>query len=523
MNTNTKPAESSVNIQSLLGIVSRRKWFLIIPLVLAAPLVTLWALSLPNIFEASTTILITPQKVPVDYVRPTITTDIGDRVDIIIKQMLSYDRLGQIIDEFRLYPEMVKDHTREEIFYRMISDITITPEESLTHPEDRSGTKEKVIDSFKLSYRGENPRLVAAVANKLASIFIEENLKEREQLAVGTSDFLSKELEQAKNQLTQQEARIAQYKQQYRGELPSELQANLNKLERLQSAQQALAEAISAEEDRRITLEKAIGEYQAANSAADPARRLQELQAILSNHYASGRTDRHPDIVATKKEIELVRQRMTHSRANPADETLDVGNPAILQTRQELGASKLRVQSLKEDIARVTEMVQKIEKLVAETPKRQEELNTLERDLGIMERQYQDLLSKMQDARMAENLERKQKGEQFRVLNAAQVPTKPIQPDRAKYILFGIFFSFMFGMGLVVLVEVSDHSIRKSADVSSYFEVPVLASIPRVVLDAERARETALRRSMIVAGSIVLVLIAGSLALFIFLRSAIAG
>ena len=520
---NQRQAEIGVTIQSLLGILKRRKWFLIVPITVAFPMVAIWALTLPDVYEASTTILITPQKVPVDYVRPTITADIGDRVDIIIKQMLSYDRLNQIVDEFKLYPEMVASHTREEIFYRMIADINITPEESLTHPEEKSPSKEKVIDSFKLSYRGQNPRVVAAVANKLASIFIEENLKEREQLAVGTSDFLSKEMEQAKNQLAQQEARIAQYKQQFRGQLPSELQANLNKLERLQSAQQAISEAMSAEEDRRITLEKSLAEFEAAGSQADPARRLQELQGQLSFYSASGLTDKHPDVAALKREIVLLRERINQRASSPEEAATDFSNPAVVQTRQELRQSRLRGMSLKEDVARIANAVSKIEKLVEETPKRQEELNTLERDLLTTERQYQELLSKMQDARMAENLERKQKGEQFRVLNAAQVPTRPIEPDRARHILFGLFFSFMFGMGLVVMVEVSDHSLRKAPDVQTFFEVPVLATIPAMMIEAERIRRAALRRSMWIAGSILLVLLAGSLALFVFLRSAVAG
>jgi len=518
-----RQAESSITIQSLLGILKRRKWFLIVPIAVAFPMVAIWALTLPDVYEASTTILITPQKVPVDYVRPTITSDIGDRVDIIIKQMLSYDRLNQIVDEFKLYPEMVSGHTREEIFYRMIADINITPEESLTHPNEKSPSKEKVIDSFKLSYRGQNPRVVAAVANKLASIFIEENLKEREQLAVGTSDFLSKEMEQAKNQLAQQEARIAQYKQQFRGQLPSELQANLNKLERLQSAQQAISEAMSAEEDRRITLEKSLAEFEAASSQADPARRLQEIQGQLSFYSASGLTDKHPDVAALKREIVLLRERINQRASSPEEAATDFSSPAVMQTRQELRQSRLRGISLKEELSKVTDIVLKIEKLVAETPKRQEELNTLERDLLTTERQYQELLSKMQDARMAENLERKQKGEQFRVLNAAQVPTRPIEPDRARYILFGLFFSFMFGMGLMVMVEVSDHSLRKAPDVQTFFEVPVLATIPMMLLEAERIRRAALRRSMWIAGSILLVLLAGSLALFVFLRSAVAG
>src|SRR4030042_1505809 len=138
--------ESTITLQSLFKILRARKWYILTPMAVVVPLVTAWAFSLPDIYEANTTILITPQKVPVDYVRPTITSDIGDRVDIIIKQMLSYDRLGQIIDEFKLYPELVATKPREEIFYKMIREIAITPEESLTHPEgDSSSGKDNTI------------------------------------------------------------------------------------------------------------------------------------------------------------------------------------------------------------------------------------------------------------------------------------------------------------------------------------------------------------------------------------------
>jgi uncharacterized protein involved in exopolysaccharide biosynthesis len=224
-----------------------------------------------------------------------------------------------------------------------------------------------------------------------------------------------------------------------------------------------------------------------------------------------------------KREIALIKVRLGDRAMSPEERAGDLANPAVLQTRSELGQSRLRAESLKGDIGRLAEAAAKVEKLVEETPKRQEELNTLERDLGITEKQYQELLSKMQDARMAENLERKQKGEQFRVLNAAQVPTRPIEPDRMRFTLFGLFFSFMFGMGLVVLVEVSDHSVRKAQDVQSFFELPVLATIPNMMLEAERIRQAALRRSMWIAGSILLVVLAGSLALVVFLRNAVAG
>jgi hypothetical protein len=164
-------------------------------------------------------------------------------------------------------------------------------------------------------------------------------------------------------------------------------------------------------------------------------------------------------------------------------------------------------------------IVKEVELAIEETPKRQEELSTLERDLRMMHRQYESLLVKMQNARMAENLERKQKGEQFRVLNTAQIPTNPIEPNRSKLILFSFFLSFMFGMALGVLVEVSDHSLRDSASAQSLIGLPMLATIPKLVLDTERVRKAVLRRSILITASTMGVLMVGSLGLLFLIRT----
>lgn len=514
---NQRQTETTITVRAIINIMKRRKWLIITPFLFIVPSVTVYAFRLSDIFESSATILITPQKVPVAYVRPTVTADIGDRVDIIIKQMMSYDRLNQLIDEFNLYPELVNSKTREEIFFKMMGDVTITPEESLTRADDRRATgRPRVVDSFKITYRGNSPRIVAAVANKLASIFIEENLREREQLAVGTSDFLSKELDQSKTVLTRQEARVADYKQKHRGQLPSELQANLNKLERLQNTISTVSATISAEEDRRITLEKTLSELEASITQDDPFQRLQELESRLAAMQAAGLTGKHPDLLVSQREMAIIQDRIAREQANP-DQT-SLFNPVTLQTRQDLTASKLRAESLREQELKLKDLITEVEHRVGQAPKRQEELNTIERDLGMMQKQYEELLIKMQNARMAENLERKQKGEQFRVLNTAQIPTRPIKPDRTQIITFGTFLSLMFGMGLGVLVEISDHSVRGSAEAQNYFGLPVLATIPNVVLDSEKVQRAALQRSMIIAGSAVVALLGGSIVVLLILR-----
>ena len=514
---NQRQTETTITARVIINILKRRKWLIIAPFLIVVPMVTVYAVRLPDVYESSATILITPQKVPVDYVRPTVTSEIGERVDIIIKQMMSYDRLNQLVDEFNLYSDLVNSNTREEIFFRMVGDIAITPEESLTRADEVRGTgKPRVVDSFRITYRGKSPRIVAAVANKLASVFIEANLREREQLAAGTSDFLTKELEQSKTILTRQEAGVADYKRKYRGQLPSELQANLNKLERLQNTLSSTSGTISAEEDRRITLEKTLSELESSSAQDDPFQRLQELESRLASMQAAGLTGKHPDLVAARQETIIIEERIARDHANPDKAALF--NPITLQTRQDLTASKLRAESLREQAVTLKDLIVKVEYRVTETPKRQEELNTIERDLTMMQRQYEGLLIKMQNARMAENLERKQKGEQFRVLNTAQIPTRPIEPDRSQIIIFGTFLSLMFGMGLGVLVEISDHSVRVSTEAQNYFGLPVLATIPNVVLDSEKVQRAALQRSMIIAGSVVVALLGGSIVVLLVLR-----
>jgi uncharacterized protein involved in exopolysaccharide biosynthesis len=173
----------SYNIDDYVEILRRRIWYLVIPFLLIMIGTVLYATFAPRIYKASTMILVTPQKVPEDFVRSTVTSGIEERLQSIAQEVMSRTRLEQVISELRLYQNESKKLTREEVVALMQKDIKVEL------PSKRS---EKGY--FSIGFTGKDPNTVTTVANRLASLFIEENLKLREQQAVGTTEFLASEL-----------------------------------------------------------------------------------------------------------------------------------------------------------------------------------------------------------------------------------------------------------------------------------------------------------------------------------------
>src|SRR5512136_888626 len=201
------PAKS-FNINDYIEVFLRRIWYVIIPFAIVVSAAAIYSFTAPQKYRASTLILVTPQKVPVDYVRPTVTSRIEDRLQSIGQEIMSRTRLEQVISEFKLYQGEAKSLASEEIIELMRKDTTV-------QIRGREGY-------FTISYTGKDPRTVTMVTNKLASLFIEENLKLREQQAQETTEFLTVELNATKAKLEEQEKLVTQFKKQFMYELPDQ-------------------------------------------------------------------------------------------------------------------------------------------------------------------------------------------------------------------------------------------------------------------------------------------------------------
>ena len=241
--------EKSFNIHDYFEVFLRRIWYVIIPVIVIMIGAMLYAYNSPKLYRASTLILVTPQKVPVDYVRPTVTSRIEDRLQSIGQEILSRTRLEQIISEFKLYPEEARSLTPEEIVELMRKNIQV-------EIKGREGY-------FTISYIGKDPKIVTVVTNKLASLFIEENLKLREQQAQGTTEFLYVELNATKAKLEEQEKVVTQFKKQFMNELPEHRDANIKVLEQLQLQYQRVSDNLRGAQDRKLIVQKQLNEMKA--------------------------------------------------------------------------------------------------------------------------------------------------------------------------------------------------------------------------------------------------------------------
>jgi uncharacterized protein involved in exopolysaccharide biosynthesis len=314
--------EKSLDIHDYTEVFLRRFWYILIPFIVIMAAAVLYALSLPKMYRATTLVLVTPQKVPENFVKPTVTSRIEDRLQSISQEIMSRTRLELVISEFKLYSEQAKSLSQEEIIELMRKNIQV-------ELKGKEGF-------FTISYIGEDPRIVTMVTNKLASLFIEENLKLREQQAQGTSDFLSVELNAMRTKLEAQEATITEFKKQHISELPEQRDANLKILEQLQLQSQKVNDNLKAAQDRKVIIQKQLSDMKiqmafgrppgnsenqkeegtAATTESDLSQLPLPEQKGLSYYEAQlnrGRnllselkskyTGKHPDIVRTERYI----------------------------------------------------------------------------------------------------------------------------------------------------------------------------------------------------------------------------
>lgn len=510
--------EKPFNIHDYLAIGFRRKWYIVIPLILSA-LVSFGVYKyLPKVYKANTLILVQPQQIPESYVRSTITESTVSRLNTISQEILSRTRLEKVIQEFNLYSDIRNKFPLEEIVGIMRKAIDVKVQ---SNPNPRN---EREQNSFSISFEGKDPKTVMMVANKLTSLFIEENLKVRESQAVGASEFINKELIDMEQRLKQKEHDIRNFKERSMGQLPQQLDANLRILERLQQQLQTTSENMRSAEDRSMLLQNQIEDLK-TRGRFSISRRFQgdmvsgtedmgrqgipedPLIIQLSNlkrELASAESkykETHPDVIDLKKKIatlepkvkellenqEAERRGRLRSRQEGITEENLPPPPLSPETErlfaqytEQYNNALLEAKRSREEVKNLKEQIALYQKRIEDTPKREQELTLLTRDYDLLKTNYQSLSDKKIQAQMAENLERKQQGEQFKILDPARLPERPFKPDRNKILLIGGVIGLVTGFGLAWFRESLDQSFHTVADIEDYLGIPVLATIPNL-------------------------------------------
>ena len=500
------------NPASIAALLWRRKWLVVLPVVLGASAASLYSARLPNQYQAETLILVVPQRVPESFVRATVTMRIEDRLRTISQQILSRTRLEQIIQEFNLYPELRQTRPLDDVVAYM---------RDMVHISIVRG------DSFRLSYTYTEPTATMRVTDRLARDFIVDNTRERQSQAEGTSQFLEAQLEDARRRLIEQEKRLETYRRIHAGELPSQLPSNMQAIQNAQLQLQALHDSVSRDRDRRVVVERLLADLSIISVPALPpaataptvAQLPTEGQLELARQKVTelvdrGLTTEHPDMRAAERRVAELSAKVEAERANRPSAPPPVTNAADAARRNQITQLTAERENLDGQIAakaaedeRLRAFIASYQSRIEAVPTRESELTEITRDYDTVQTTYRSLLAKKEESQIATNLENRQIGEQFRVVDSARQPERPISPNRVLIKVSGALAGLAMGFFAVFLLEVRDSSLKTEADVLQVLGLPVLAMVPAVVPSVDQRSKR--RRAFVVATAVLCLVAAG--------------
>ncbi len=469
-----------------LEIWSRRQWLALAVFALSLVGVVGMATFLPNIYQSTATVLVERHQVPEAFVRSSVTGELETRLQTISQEILSRAKLEDLITHLALYPDLRGRVPVEAVVEQMRRDIQLELKGVEQPVTGRSATV-----SFNLSYRGRDPETVAKVTNTLASLYVEENSKVREQQASQTAQFLGIQLAEVKKRVDVQEAGVRDFRARHAGELPQQMGVNLATLERLQAQLHLNSANQLRARDQRVR-QLAEPEGAGAMGAFDsPTAKLAKLKRQLLD-LRTRFSDKYPDVVRVKGEIAALERELAGAKpdGNSATDAVALNEPDA-----EIKALKAEEQRLRRDISAY-------QRRVENSPQREQEFQELARGFETAKETYASLLKRYEDAQLAESMEQSRQGEQFRILDSAIPAKQPLAPNRIRLILVGVVLSLGAAAAAAVLAERLDTSFHTFDDLRSFARVPVLASIPHVASAAETARLA--RRRWLATASVTL-------------------
>ncbi len=498
------------DIVAVLG----RFWWLVLPaLAVGLALGVFVFRMIPVRYQSETLIMVIPQRVPDEYVKSTVTAPIESRLSSISDQILSRSRLERIINDQDLYKkERAEGALMEDVVRRMRKDITVQVEGK---------------DGFRVKYISEEPHVAQKVTERLASLFIDENLRDRENQALNTNEFLQSQLEDARRRLIDHERKLENYRQRYAGQLPTQLQGNLQAIQNAQLQLQSLEESTNRARERRLLLERQLADAQQplpvpppapANATSDGAVQLTtaqqlELARTRLSAFKLRYTPDHPDVKALERTIKDLEAKLEEESKNPVasrrgpispEEAARLRRARDLQAEIEVIDHQLAANAA--EGAKLKATIAEYQSRVDALPERESELVELTRDYTTLQQTYASLLEKNEEAKLAANLERRQIGEQFKVLDPASLPQKPYnQRIRLGAIAAGALLGLALGVAIVGLIEYRDTTLKTEEHVAKLLGLPVIALIPQMEGERER-RVRRLRQGLFGTATIVLAL-----------------
>lgn len=479
---------------SIIRTIWKRRYLALAIWIVAAALAAAFIRRMPNVYEARAVILVDSQKIPEKYVASTVQVSLQDSLMAISKQVLNSESLQRIIQDFKLYPEMRQNKSMDEMVERLKKELEVAIDHGFGGGP-RPG-------AFRITYRGSDPKVVAAVVSRVTDLFIHENLETREERAANTSQFIESQLNEAKVKLEEQETSLSRYKVTHAGELPEQEGALSGALTRLQTQLTGCQDAINRAQQNKLMLESTLRFAESSlaastRTASQPVvddrksgdapmfmpRIVSRKSDVLSAKLEGLRTrytDDHPEVrraqaelqIALKEEARGDQAALGATSAQTANDPASTPRLAVEPVlAAEINRERERIHSTrtqlglieKELVSRAAEREQILREIAAyqnrieRLPLREQEEAALTRDYSASKMNYQTLLDKKISAEMASAMERSQQSERFTIADPARVPEKPVKPKRLILYAGSSVGMLFLGLAIGFLVEMKNN------------------------------------------------------------------
>ena len=482
--------EQSFHPLDYLSAVNRRKWWFIVPLVvcLVAGIiaVTVW----PRKYLSQAAIAVAAPSLSQTLLHGVSSMDPAERQRAISQQLLSPEVLERVVREEKIQPKKPVPVVAAWLRDNVAENIEVpNPIGMAANRVDPS----RGIDMFYLGYTDRDPQRAQQITNRLAEVFVEVNSRIQTARAENTSELVAQQLKAAEARLHDLESRLATKKQTYMGRLPDQIPANVQMVNGARNQLESVSTQLRGEQDRLSMIESQIDQMrqgvgvEAMTSTGAAAvqmsqKHIDDLQAQLAQSRALGYTDKHPEVVRLQEEIKQARADLAaaHNQAPENRDQILKADPLYRQKLQERDASRLRVRELQNAAGQLSGQIATYQSRVDAAPVVEQEMASVNRDYELAKKQYEDLNSQYQQAKVSEDLARKQAGERFSVLYGANLPDKPIEPQPLKILAIALVAGLVLGAGAALGREFLDRAVYDARALQNEYQVPVLGEIPRI-------------------------------------------
>ena len=466
--------------EDYLRILKKRAWIVIVPAVIFSAVGVGLTFFVPPRYVSQTLVLIEQQKVPENFVRPVVAEDLNSRLASMREQILSRSRLQPIIERFNLYGN--KGFGMDARIDLVRKDIGIAPIESQIA---RSGG----LPGFYISFMAGDARTAQQVCGEITSLFTSENLREREASAEGTTEFLKGQLADAKQNLDEQDAKLAAFQRANAGRLPDETGANMSMVGALNSQLDAVTQQLSQLEQNKTYGETMLAQQTREIATTEPGKaqpqaQQAELTALLAQEadLTTRYTDDYPDVVTVRRKIKELRDKIAKTPpppSTPSPSPAAAGHEPIniVAMRAQLHAMDQTIAQKRQAQAALQLQLRQYQDRISSSPTVQEEFKQVTRDYQTALAFYNDLQQKMNASKMATDLERRQQGEQFKVMDEPNLPDGPSFPKRSVFLTGGLGAGALLGLLIVAWIEYRDTALRSEQDIWAFTKLPTLAVI----------------------------------------------